>query len=322
VVRATVGITLAVVGLGAWSLVLGYVAGTLAWDAGLWASVAWHPSRRPRLGRVPALFRFGGGVTVIGVIGIGMSYVDNLFVGRVLGPVALGLYSLGYRVPDVTLGSAYGMATTVLFPAYATLEREPMQAAVVTSFRYALLLGLPFTVGLIALADPMVHALFGSKWSDAAPVMQLIGLTYVGAPLRVMSSAYYALRRVDVQVKLAITQGVLLVALLAVFVDHGIVAVAGCQLGTRGLYVPIGLVVAVRVLGLRWRDLWAAAWPALAAGAGMAAVLFPLERFVESPWAALALGSLLGAATYLGLVRILAPGALPELRRLASGPVS
>jgi O-antigen/teichoic acid export membrane protein len=319
VVRAAAGVTLALAGLGAWSLVLGYLSGTLAWTAALWVSVAWRPSLRPRLRRLSSLLRFGGAVTVVGIIGTAMSYVDNLFVGRVLGPAALGLYSLGFRLPDVLIAGARWMVGMVLFPAFATLEGTALRRAVVVAFRYALLVGVPISVTLIALADPIVLAFFGPRWRDAAPVMQLLSLAYLGSPVAVTASAYYASRRVDVMVKIAVPQGLLLVALLAVFVDHGIVAVAGCQAAVRGLFVPIGLYVSTRVLGLRARDLWAAAWPALVAGAGMAAVLVAVERAIASPWPALLAGCPLGGAVYLGLVRLFAPDALPGLLRLARG---
>ncbi len=319
ILRAVAGIALALAGAGAWSLVLGYLAGTLAWTATLWVVTAWRP--RLHLGgrRVPGLLRFGGGVTVVTIVGIGMSYVDNLFVGRVLGPAALGLYSLGFRLPDVLVASVRWAMGLVLFPAFATLEGATLRRAVITAFRYSLLVGTPVSVILIVLADPIVQALFGSRWSDAAPVMQLLALAYLGTPAAMMASALYAIRRVDVNVKLAVPQGVLLVVLLAIFVDHGIVAVAGCQAAVRGLFLPIGLYVSSRVLGLRARDLWEAARPALFAGIAMAAVLWPVERAVKSPWEAVLLGSALGAAVYLALVLALAPDALPTLWRLARG---
>ena len=113
------------------------------------------------------------------------------------------------------------------------------------------------------LADPLVLALFGPRWSEAAPVIQLLGIAYLGSPIsQVTGSAYKAIKRVDVLIKLGALQLPLLVGLLAIFVDDGIVAIAGCQAGVRVLFSAIGVFVATRELGLRACELWNAAWPA------------------------------------------------------------
>jgi O-antigen/teichoic acid export membrane protein len=320
VVRSGVGITLALAGQGPWSLVVGYLAGTIAWIAVLWIAVRWRPAL-PRPGaHLSPLLRFGGALTVVGVIGQMMAYIDNAFVGKVLGPAALGVYSLGYRLPELVVANLSWVAGLVLFPAFATVDRSALRRPVITAFRYALLAGLPFAVALIVLADPLVLALFGPRWRDAAPVVQLLGIAYLGSPIsQVTGSAYKAIKRVDVLIKLAALQLPLLVGLLAIFVDDGIVAVAGCQAGVRVLFISVGVYVAIRVLGLSPRELWNATWPAVAAGAGMAAVLVPLERAITSPWPAVVAGCTLGGAVYLGLIRLLAPEPLRSLWGLARG---
>ena len=99
VVRGVVGIALALAGLGPWSLVLGYLSGTFVWTVVLWILVSWRPAFRLHRTQLPPLVRFGGALTVVGIVGTAMSYVDNLFVGRVLGAAALGIYSHGLSPP-------------------------------------------------------------------------------------------------------------------------------------------------------------------------------------------------------------------------------
>ena len=320
VVRAGVGIALAVAGQGPWSLVLGYLAGTIAWTAVLWIAVRWRPALVLRRSDLSTLVRFGGALTLVSIIGAVMGYIDNVFVGKVLGPAALGVYSLGYRLPELVVANLSWVAGLVLFPAFATVDRSALRGPVITAFRYAMLAGLPLAVGVIVLADPLVLALFGPRWSEAAPVIQVLGIAYLGSPIsQVTGSAYKAIKRVDVLIKLAALQLPLLVGLLAIFVDDGIVAVAGCQAGVRVLFISIGVYVAIRVLGLSARELWNAAWPAIVAGAGMAAVLVPLERAITSPWPAVVAGCTVGAAVYLGLSWLLAPEPLRSLWGLARG---
>src|SRR5204863_7533670 len=118
VVRGSVGITLALAGQGPWSLVLGYLAGSVTWNVVLWSLVRWRPSLRRRRSRLSPLLRFGGALTIVGIVGGVMGYVDNVFVGRVLGPVALGVYNLGYRLPELVIANLSWAAGLVLFPAF------------------------------------------------------------------------------------------------------------------------------------------------------------------------------------------------------------
>jgi O-antigen/teichoic acid export membrane protein len=150
--------------------------------------------------------------------------------------------------------------------------------------------------------------------------MQVLSLGYLGTPVSaVTSSAFKACRRVDVTVKIAVPQVLLLVTLIAIFVSHGILAVAACQTAVRILFVPIGVYVATRVLGLRTRELWTAAWPALAAAAAMMAVMVTLQHAIASPWVALLTAGALGAAVYVGLIWLLERDALRGLWRRALG---
>ena len=317
-VRGAVGITLAAGGSGPWSLVLGYLAGTATWSAALWLLVDWRPSPRAPRAPLPPLMRFGGALTGVSFIGVVMSYADNFFVGRVLGTAALGLYTLGYRLPEMLVVEVAAAAGLVMFPAFALLEGAALRRALIATSRYSMLIMLPLAVALFTLAHPLVLALFGPRWLGAVPVVRILSIAFMTGPTgQVSGNAFMATRRVDVMLKLAIPQGILLIVLLAIFGHHGIAAVAGCQAVVRSLFALIGLYVSTRVLGLRASELWSASWPAIAASAGMAAVMVPLERAIHAPWGALVACGVLGGATYAALAWLFARDALRDLWALA-----
>ena len=318
ILRGGVGIGLAVAGKGPWSLVLGYLAGTLAWSIALWVLVRWRPSLRGPRGHVSTLIRFGGPLTAVSLIGVGMSYVDNLFVGRVLGATALGTYALGYRLPEMVIVEMVTAVGLVLFPAFAQLDGDALRRALIATSRYSMLLMLPLAAALFVLAGPLVAALFGPRWHAAVPVVRILSVGFMGGPLsQVSGNAFLATRRVGVMLRLAVPQAILLVTLIAIFVDHGIAAVAACQAGTRVLFAAIALVVAIRVFDLSPRELWNASLPAIVATAGMVAVIVPLEHAIHSPWPALLACSLVGGTAYLGLVWLFARDSLRALWAMA-----
>jgi O-antigen/teichoic acid export membrane protein len=315
-VRGVVGIALAVAGLGAWSLVLGYLAGSLALTAVLWALVPWRPSFTLRRERVRGLWRFGGALTALDAIAAVIANVDYVFVGRILGTASLGLYSLGFRLPELMILNLSVVAGQVLFPAFAALDSRALGDAFVASLRFTLMVAAPAAVGLAVLAEPLTLAFFGDQWRDAIPVMQVLTLYALGVAAGIPAgSAYKAVGLVRTLLALAIPRAGLLVAALALFGSRGIAAVATCQAAVAVAFAAVGIALASRLLGVAVGRLWGAAWPSLAAATGMIAVLVPLERAIGRPWPAVLAGALGGGLAYVAL---LCAFDRPSLKRLVA----
>lgn len=317
--RGLVGIALAFAGWGAWSLVLGYLAGTIALTAVLWALVPWRPSLRIRREHVRRLWRFGGAVTVLDVLAAAIANVDYAFIGRVLGPAALGLYALGFRLPELMVLNLSAVAGQVLFPAFASLPRAALAPAFVLSLRYTAMIALPAAVGLAMLAEPLTLTLFGDAWRGAVPATQLLTVYALGVALGIPAgSAYKALGRVGVLLALAVPRVGLVIVALAAFGGQGIVAVAACQAAVAAAFAATGIALACRLLRVAPRALWGAAWPSLAASAGMAVALTALLGEIGTPWIAILACVPTGGATYLGLLWLLDRGSLERLLATAS----
>ena len=318
-VRGFTGIGLALAGFGAWSLVLGYLAGTIALTAVLWTLVPWRPSLRLRRRHIRELWRFGGALTALDVIAAAIANVDYAFIGRVLGPASLGLYSLGFRLPELMILNLSVVAGQVLFPAFATLDREALGPAFLLSLRYTLMVGVPAAAGLAILAEPLTLTLFGEQWRGAIPATQVLALYAIGVAVGIPAgSAYKALGRVKILLGLAVPRAALLVAALVLFTGQGIVAVAVCQAAVAGAFAAVGIALARRLLAVAPSRLWAAAWPSLAASAGMAGMLLPLVQVVHEPWAALVAGVPAGGGAYLGLLWLFDRASLERLLATAS----
>jgi PST family polysaccharide transporter len=317
-VRGLTAITLAIAGVGVWSLVIGYLAGTVGLVVVLWAMVPWRPTLRPQTAHLRRLLGFGGTLTGVDILAAVQSNIDYILIGRVLGATDLGLYTLGFRVPELLILNASVVAGRVLFPAFAAVDRERLGRAFLLSLRYTLMLALPVAAALTVLAEPVVLTLFGSQWERSVPAMQLLTLyafaVTVGIPA---GTAYKAIGRAGVLLALGIPRTILLVGAVAIFVNEGIVAVAACMAGVTLLFAAIGLALAMRLLAVGPRSVWSAAWPLVVASAAMAAVMLPLDRAIEPHWLTLVSAGLLGGAVYVALLWALARDALEHLRDTA-----
>ena len=119
-----------------------------------------------------------------------------------------------------------------------------------------------------------------------------------------------------------VTAGVTIIAMLAL-VPLGLAAVAvGLSIGAVCGAV-VGLVYAIRVIGLRTRDILSEIWPPLLAAAAMVAVMTPVEfllveadsRSTVVGLALLALEGVAAVAIYVAALAALAPDTGRELLR-------
>lgn len=318
IVRGITSITLALMGFGAWSLVLGYIAGSVALTVVLWIMVPWRPMLKPSRSHLPSMLRFGGVLTAVDISAAVFSNVDYTFIGRFLGASQLGLYTLAFRLPELFIGNMAAVAGRVLFPTFAAIDRYTLTSAFQRALRYTLMFALPLSAGLAVLAHPLTIGIFGDKWEDSVPAMQLLVVYALGSTIGTPAGTIYkATGRAHILLALSVPRTCLAIASIAIFVDHGIVAVATCLAVVTGAFTIIGLALAMRLLSVSASMMWSAIWPALAATAGMTAVLIPLERAISSPWPALLAGGVLGGLVYFGLLWVFARDALLRLRDTA-----
>jgi PST family polysaccharide transporter len=314
IVRAAVGIGLALAGAGAWSLVIGYLVGTLAMVVTLWSLVPWRPHLRFRRAHLRGLAGFGGALTLVGILGAVMGSADDLIVGRRLGTTQLGLYGLAYRLPELLIINLSVVAAQVLFPTMASVSRQDLPAAFLRSLRYGLIVALPLAVWLGVLAEPIVVALFGHKWHDAGAAMQVMALWTLMNPINVIiGTAYKSLGRADLLLKIGVPQAIVLVGSILLVVDHGIVAVSACQAAVSIVFNIIATYIATRVLHVRLGGILRAAWPPVVASLGVMAALIPLQRAIDAPWPAITLGAVAAGVIYPVLLWLVARETVMEL---------
>jgi O-antigen/teichoic acid export membrane protein len=173
-----VALTLAIAGAGVWSLVIGYVAGSAASAV---AYVLLAPERiRPAFdwGRAKTALSSGLGFMVQGGVALVRQNVDYLAVGRFLGTIPLGFYSLAYRLSEVPYLGIADPVAKVTFPGFARMRArgEDVSDAFLTVLRLVALVTCPIGVILSGVADPFVAAVLGDKWLPMIGPLSVLGI--------------------------------------------------------------------------------------------------------------------------------------------------
>ncbi|RME81443.1 MAG: lipopolysaccharide biosynthesis protein [Caldilineae bacterium] len=176
--NSLLAIALALGGYGVWALVAGYLADALARNLLVWFFTAWRPRWRFDTRVWREMFAYGRHIVSSRLLIFGITNIDDLLVGRVLGTTPLGYYTLAYRISNVPATHVTRFFNNILFPAFSKLQDEPERLR--RAFFYAIhsvgLVTIPLAVGVLALGPNFVHNYYLGKWDDAIVAMQWLAV--------------------------------------------------------------------------------------------------------------------------------------------------
>ena len=317
--RGVVGIVLALMGFGAWSLVFGMLAGALTFAVVLWRLIPWRPSFRSQRSHAKELFTFGGTLTGVDVLHGLTTSADSIIIGRVLGATPLGFYSIGFRLPQLLVVNLSVTASVVLFPAYTKVEGERLRSAYLQSLRYTLVVAAPLAAGLIVMADPIILGLFGDQWGASAGVMQIISLYALCLALEIPGGTIFKVTgKASILLKLAIPRALALFGFIALFAHLGLNAVAWTLTAVTATFAAIALGMAARIIGVRVLGMLGAVWAPVIAAAGAGVAMLGVTQVIDLTWPSIIAGGLVGGIVYVVLLWIVARESLTYLLRKVS----
>ena len=302
-VRGTLGVALALLGFGVWSLVLGYLVGTLTWSVVLWVLVGFRPKLKFTNQHARELFAFGGILTAVDVLHGIWASADALVIGRVLGASSLGLYSLGIRLPELIIINLSVVAASVLFPAFTKVDDDRLKRVLLTSLRFTMVIGAPLAAGLAVLSPAIVPALFGGQWGGAVAPMQIICLYALLLTLEIPGGTIFKVTgRASMLLKLAIPRTILLYIALILFAHYGLAAVAWCLVGVTALFASIALGLACKVTGARPLQMVGACWAPAVSAVVTGGVIWLATVEIPGNWPKIFVGAAVGFLTYVGML--------------------
>lgn len=307
------GVLMALNDSGVYALVGQQLAQATVAVIALWTASRWRPAPRFSWRHFRQLYSFGVKVLGINVMGLVGRQSDNLLIGAFLGNVALGVYTVGYRILTMFTEMFIYTLSRVTRPTFARLQTEPerLRRALYASSRMSGFVAFPVFLGISAVAPEVVEVFFGARWADAVPVMRILG--FVGALHAIaylLGSVMVAMGRPDVSLRLSLVNAGLNVIgfATAIAAGWGIIGVAAAYTIRAYVMAPVHLWSLDRLLGVSYRRYGGAVAPSAAS-----AVLMWLGVNVVTSLAGeldavvrLLLGVGVGVIIYLGAILVLA----------------
>lgn len=277
-VRVTVTIVLAVIGLDATALAIGTMAGLAT---GLVLALSWVrvPLPRWRTRAMRDLLPYGGPAAAACVAWTGFRNGDYAIIGARLGAAQAGFYWRGYQLAVEYQRKISVVMTQMAFPVLARAEgtdamhllrRRMVQLLTVVLF--------PLLVLLAVLAPTVVPWLFGADWEPAVLPAQILA---AGGAASLVIDAVGSVLMAEGRSRMLLLYGighfVVYVGAVLVVSSHGLAAVAVAGSVVHGLFLVVAYQVMPRHGANALVDLWNDLAPALVSCAPLAVVAVPLQ---------------------------------------------
>ncbi len=176
---ATVGITMAIMGYGVWSIVAAKLAQCVLQSVALFASRPHSIKPVFSTSAYKRIVKYGGGLVLARFFGYMASQGDRFAVGRFCGLGLLGFYGLAATVmvmPGEKLGY---LLDKILFPAMSKIQdhSKRLENAYLTAIGLVNLILFPLSVLMFVAAPEIISVLLGPRWEQAILPLRILVIT-------------------------------------------------------------------------------------------------------------------------------------------------
>jgi O-antigen/teichoic acid export membrane protein len=203
-VDLTVSITLAFLLRNVWALVWG---GLAAKFIRLLLSYILH-DYRPRIKLQKEKFKklYGFGKWIVGstILVFLITQGDDIFVGKVLGVTALGLYQMAFLIANLPATEITKVITHITFPAYSKLQDDMprLREGYLKVLQLTAFFVIPAAGAIFVLAPDFTRLFLTKKWLPMVPAMQVLTLAgLLRSIASTMSPVFFAVNRPDIDTK-------------------------------------------------------------------------------------------------------------------------
>lgn len=272
VAGGTVGVAMALLDAGVWSLVVQTLITTFVSTALLWVSSSWRPQWNFRWADVKAVGSFSLNLAGFNVFNYFARNADYLLIGRYLGAQDLGFYTLAYRILLFPLQNISAVVGRVMYPVLSSLQNddEKFKSIYLKAIRSIAFISFPLMTAAFALAEPLILTIFGSKWQPVillvmilAPVglIQSIGTT--------VGTIYQVKGRTDWMFRWGGGSGIFVVIAFVVGLQWGIIGVATAYAIAVCVLLYPSFAIPFHLIELRFSAMLRALMPPLLASGSM-----------------------------------------------------
>jgi O-antigen/teichoic acid export membrane protein len=305
ILSSGLAIGMAKAGYGYWALVVMTVSSPLASTIGMWVYARWLPGLPRRGVGLRSMMRFGGTLTLNGVVVYIAYNFEKVLLGRYWGADAIGIYGRAYQLVNIPTDNLNGAVGEVAFSALSRIQDDPgrLRNYFLKGYSLVLALTIPITLCGAIFARDAIYVLLGEKWREAVPIFRLLAPTImIFAMINPFSWLLFATGRVVRSLKIALVIAPLVIAGYVLGLPYGPKGVALGYSSAMALWLLPNIAWCVQGTAISFWDVMKSLGRPLISGcvACILPLLFQLSYGQAlSPVPRLAIGITLFVAVYL-----------------------
>ena len=219
-----VGVGMAVIDCGVWSLVGQQFSKQLLNTSLLWMWAKWYPKFHFSIRSFKELFGFGWKLLVAGLIDTMWKEIYKIVIGKCYSTETLGQYTRAHQFAAIFSSNLTSIVQRVSYPVLSKIQddSERLKAGYKKIIKVTMLIAFTCMMVLAAIAKPMVITLIGEQWLQSVPFLQIICFQMMLYPLHSINLNMLQIQgRSDLFLKLEIIKKMVAICplILGIFID-------------------------------------------------------------------------------------------------------
>ncbi len=219
IIGSTVGITMALIGYGVWSLVWSAIIQALAATIQLWYWSKWKPVWVFNWAKFNHHFHYGVKLMFSSILDIIFTNAYTIIIGKFFAPAQVGFYNRADTLQMLPVGNISSIITKVSFPLFASIHNDDVRLKSVYKriMQMVIFLVAPTLVLMAVLAEPLFRLLFTEKWLPAVPYFQILCVNGILYPIHGYNLQILNVKgRSDLFLKLEIIKKILIAVVILI----------------------------------------------------------------------------------------------------------
>lgn len=224
-----IGIVMAYLGFGVWSLVAQYLSNIIINMITLMTIIPWKPQLVFSCVRAKSLMSYGGKLLLSQLVSTTYKEISQLIIGKMYTPADLGLYNRGSHLPKIVNHNMDTTIRSVLFPAMSNYSDDigRVKQILRRGIRTSSYISFFFLTLMATTSEPLVRILLTDKWVGCVPYMQLFCIYYMFLIISGYNvQALKAIGKSDEVLKLEVLKKPLFLVVIFLAAQYSIMAVA------------------------------------------------------------------------------------------------
>lgn len=228
IIGGIVGITMAYMGYGVWSLVGQSMSSTICGIILFPLYTKWKPSIRFSKKSFHALFGYGSKLLVTSIYSVLINNIATLFIGRTYTSKDLGFYTKANQTPNTISNFLFGILGTVSFPVMSEIkdDKERMLRLYKKALFTTAMFVFPLMMLFFMLSKSFIIIALTEKWLPCLTMMQLYCFARMFTPLSALNiSVLNASGRSDLFMWMDLSKAPLILGALAITIPISVEAI-------------------------------------------------------------------------------------------------